>query len=86
MSPCGIAGAAADLSSGMSVISAWVVSRSEAIDAAFSIAARSNLGRVEDSCLEHVHELHRFGVEAPGRDRVPRQNPVRGSKWLICWP
>src|SRR3989338_7641188 len=43
MSPCGIAGAAADLSSGMSAISASVVSRSEAIDAAFCSATRSTL-------------------------------------------
>src|SRR5256885_1747673 len=35
MSPCGIAGAAAALSSGMSVISASVVSSSAAIDDAF---------------------------------------------------
>src|SRR5262245_60583101 len=43
MSPCGIAGAAAGLSSGMSVISASVVSRREAIDAAFCSATRSTL-------------------------------------------
>src|SRR5207247_483667 len=42
MSPCGIGGASF-FSSGMSVISASVVSRSEAMDAAFSSATRSTL-------------------------------------------
>ena len=41
MSPCGIAGAAADFSSGISVMSASVVSSSDAIDAAFCSATRS---------------------------------------------
>src|SRR5712691_5039144 len=70
MSPCGIAGAAADLSSGMSVTSASVVSSSEAIDAAFFERRALDLGRVDDPRLEHVHELHRFGVETAGGHRL----------------
>ena len=45
MSPCGIAGAAADFSSGISVMSVSVVSSSDAIDAAFCSATRSTLSK-----------------------------------------
>src|SRR5438034_684000 len=58
MSPCGIGGAPAGFSSGMSVISASVVSRSEAMDAAFSSATRSTLvGSMMPACSMSTNSM-----------------------------
>src|SRR5437016_10000508 len=58
MSPCGIGGAAADFSSGMSVISASVVSSSEAISAAFCSATRSTfVGSMMPTCSMSTNSM-----------------------------